>query len=73
MRHLGRLLGEGRDMDAAGRLWLWESVQTHARLLYGQGLQFPSLEDVMGRLTRGESPGQIIANLRGMFETQKDK
>lgn len=73
MRHLGRLLGEGVNMDAAGRLWLWDSVQKHASMLYGEGLQFPSLEDVMGRLSQGEAPGQIIANLRNMFEIQKDK
>ena len=72
MRHLGRLLGEGLDMDAEGRLWLWDSIQKHARLLYGDRLEFPSLEDVMGRLSHGESPGQIIANLRNLFESQKD-
>ena len=73
MRHLGRLLSEGLDMDADGRLWLWDSVQKHARLLYGEGLQFPNLEEVMGRLSKGESPGQIIAGLRNMFETQGDR
>ena len=72
MRHLGRLLGEGMEMDAEGRLWLWESVQKHARMLYGEGLDFPSLDDVMGRLSKGESPGQIIANLRNMFEARQD-
>ena len=71
MRHLGRLLGEGKDMDDEGRLWLWNSVQQQARLLYGEGLQFPSLEAVMGRLTKGESPAQVIAGLREMFENQK--
>ena len=70
MRHLGRLLGEGLEMDADGRQWLWDSVQSHARLLYGEGLQFPNLEDVMGRLSQGESPGKIIANLRSTFEAQ---
>ena len=70
MRHLGRLLGEGKGMDAEGRLWLWESVQTHARMLYGEGLEFPTLDDVMGRLSQGESPGRIIANLREMFDNQ---
>ena len=70
MRHLGRLLGEGLDMDAEGRMWLWDSVQKHARMLYGEGLQFPNLEDVMERLSQGESPGQIIASLRKIFETQ---
>ena len=73
MRHLGRLLSEGMEMDTEGRLWLWDSIQQHARLLYGEGLQFPSLEDVMGRLSRGESPGQVIASLRNMFETQNDR
>jgi hypothetical protein len=72
MRHLGRLLGEARDLDREGRLWLWESVQKQARMLYGEGLNLPPLEDVMGRLSRGESPAQIIANLREMFEKQKD-
>lgn len=72
MRHLGRLLGEGLDMDAEGRLWLWESVQKHARLLYGDKLEFPALEEVMGRLSHGESPVQIITNLRNVFESQKD-
>ena len=71
MRHLGRLLGEGVSLDAEGRLWLWNSVQEHARLLYGKGLQFPSLDDVMGRLTQGESPAQIIASLRETFENQR--
>ena len=73
MRHLGRLLSEGRDMDAEGRLWLWDSVQTNARMLYGEGLQFPNLEDVMGQLSQGESPAQIIANLRNMFEARNEK
>jgi hypothetical protein len=73
MRHLGRLLGEGLEMDAEGRLWLWNSVQTHARMLYGEGLQFPNLEDVMERLSRGESAGQIIASLRSMFESQNNR
>jgi len=72
MRHLSRLLGEARDLDADGRNWLWESVQKQARLLYGDGLNFPSLDDVMGRLSRGEAPGQIIASLREMFENQKN-
>jgi hypothetical protein len=71
MRHLGRLLGEAKDLDAEGRLWLWESVKKQASLLYGEGLNFPPLDDVMGRLSRGESPGQIIASLREMFEKQK--
>ena len=68
MRHLGRLLGEAKDLDAEGRRWLWESVQKQASLLYGEGLSFPSLDDVMGRLSQGESPGRIIASLRDMFE-----
>jgi hypothetical protein len=72
MRHLGRLLGEAKDLDTEGRRWLWESVQKHARLLYGQGLKFPALEDVMGRLSSGEPPGRIIAGLREMFEKQKN-
>lgn len=70
MRHLGRLLGEGLEMDNEGRTWLWDSVQKYARLLYGENIQFPNLEDVMGRLSAGETPGQIIANLRNIFETQ---
>ena len=70
MRHLGRLLGEGLTMDAEGQQWLWDSVQKHARLLYGESIQFPNLEDVMERLSGGETPGQIIANLRNIFETQ---
>jgi len=70
MRHLGRLLGEGLDMDAEGRQWLWDSVQKHARLLYGESIQFPNLEEVMGRLSGGESPGQIVVNLRKFFEAQ---
>jgi hypothetical protein len=73
MRHLGRLLGEAKDLDAEGRRWLWESVQNQASLLYGDGLNLPSLDDVMGRLSQGESPGQIIASLREMFEKQKNK
>jgi len=72
MRHLGRLLGEAKDLDQEGRLWLWNSVQTHARQLYGENLQFPALEDVMGRLSQGESPRQIIASLREMFEKQRN-
>ena len=72
MRHLGRLLGEAKDLDQEGRLWLWNSVQTHARQLYGEGLQFPALEDVMGRLSQGESPRQIIASLRELFEKQNN-
>lgn len=70
MRHLGRLLGEGLEMDAEGRTWLWDSVQKYARLLYGESLQFPNLEDVMGRLSGGESPVQIISSLRKSFEIQ---
>ena len=70
MRHLGRLLGEGLYMDAEGQLWLWESVQKHARTLYGEGIQFPSLDDVMDRLSQGEPPGQIIASLRDMFDNK---
>jgi hypothetical protein len=73
MRHLGRLLGEAKDLDEAGRLWLWESVQKQASLLYGDGLDFPPLEAVMGRLSQGESPGRIIASLRDLFEKQKNK
>lgn len=73
MRHLGRLLAEAKDLDADGRRWLWESVQNQASLLYGDGLNLPSLDDVMGRLSQGESPGRIIASLREMFEKQKNK
>jgi len=71
MRHLGRLLGEGVSMDDDGRLWLWDSVKKQARLLYGERIQFPPLEGVMGRLSQGETPAQIIASLRAMFEDQK--
>ena len=71
MRHLARLLGEAKELDAEGRLWLWDSVQKQARLLYGEGLNFPSLDDVMGRLSNGESPGQVIAQLREIIEKQK--
>jgi len=70
MRHLGRLLGEGLEMDDEGRQWLWDSVQKNARKLYGENTRFPNLEEVMGRLSGGESPGQIIVNLRNTFETQ---
>ena len=73
MRHLGRLLSEGLDMDTEGRLWLWDSVQENARALYGERLEFPDLEDVMGRLSQGESAGQIIASLRSMFENQENR
>ena len=73
MRHLGRLLGEAQDLDADGRLWLWDSVQKHARALYGEHLRFPDVDTVMGRLTHGETPGQIIASLREMFENQKSE
>lgn len=73
MRHLGRLLGEGGDMDTEGRLWLWDSVQKQASLLYGEGLKFPPLENIMERLSRGESPGQIIASLRKLFEAQNNR
>lgn len=71
MRHLGRLLGEGNEMDADGRLWLWDNVQKNARAVYGENLIFPDLEDVMRRLSSGETPGRIIASLRDMFEDQK--
>jgi hypothetical protein len=70
MRHLGRLLGEGADMDTEGRLWLWGSVQKRVRFLYGSDVEFPPLDEVMGRLSQGESPAQIIASLRAMFENQ---
>ncbi len=70
MRHLGRLLGEAKDLDQEGRRWLWESVKSQATLLYGESLHFPPLEEVMGRLSQGESPGRIIASLREMFEKQ---
>jgi hypothetical protein len=73
MRHLGRLLGEGKDLDAEGRLWLWDSVQKQASLLYGEGLRFPSLDEVMGRLSQGESPARIIASLRDMFEKKNNQ
>ena len=73
MRHLGRLLGESKDLDADGRLWLWDSVQKQASLLYGEGLRFPSLDDVMGRLSQGESPARIIASLRDLFEKQNNQ
>ncbi len=73
MRHLGRLLGEGKDLDAEGRLWLWDSVQKQASLLYGEGLHFPSLDEVMGRLSQGESPARIIASLRDMFEKKNNQ
>jgi hypothetical protein len=73
LRHLGRLLGEAKDLDAEGRLWLWESVQKQASLLYGEGLKFPPLDEIMGRLSQGEAPGRIIASLRDLFEEQKNK
>jgi hypothetical protein len=73
MRHLGRLLGESNDLDADGRLWLWDSVQKQASLLYGEGLRFPPLDEIMGRLSQGESPARIIASLRDMFEKQNNQ
>ena len=71
MRHLGRLLGEGKDMNEEDRAWLWDSVQKQAGALYGEGIELPTLNDVMGRLETGESPQQIIAGLRNIFETKK--
>lgn len=71
MKHLGRLLGEGKDLDAEGRLWLWDSVQKQARSLYGEHLQFPDVNDLLERLSQGEAPGQVIASLREMFEKQQ--
>jgi len=71
MRHLGRLLGEGKDMDKDDRTWFWNSIQQQASALYGDGLEFPSLEDVMERLETGQSPQQIIVGLRNMFEKKK--
>jgi len=71
MRHLGRLLGEGKDMGEDDRTWFWNSIQQQASALYGDGLELPSLDDVMEMLEAGESPQQIIAGLRKMFETKK--
>ena len=73
MRHLGRLLGESKDLDADGRLWLWNSVQKQASVLYGEGLHFPALDDVMRLLSQGESPARNIASLRDMFEKQNNQ
>jgi len=72
MRHLGRLLGEWRELDTEGQLWFWNSVQKQARLLYGEGVQLPTLDELMGSLSQGESPGKIIANIREMLDTQKE-
>jgi hypothetical protein len=71
MRHLGRLLGEGKDMREDDRIWFWNSIQTQAGALYGKDLEFPALKVVMGQLELGESPKQIIAGLRKLIEKQK--
>jgi hypothetical protein len=73
MRHLGRLLGEAKDLDEDGKRWLWDSVKNQASLLYGEGLNFPSLEEIMSQLSLGASPGRIIADLRDIFEKQNNK
>jgi hypothetical protein len=73
MRYLARLLGEASDLDAEGRQWLWESIKEKAILLYGEGLNFPSLDEVMDRLSSGESPRRIIASLREMLEEKKNR
>lgn len=72
MRHLGRLLGEGKDMGENDRKWLWNSIKQQAGALYGDGLVFPSLNDVMEKLESGEAPQQIISGLRNLFETKKN-
>ena len=71
IRYLGRLLGEGLEMDEEGRAWLWNNIQEYARSLYGDHLEFPTVDVIMGRLTNGENPGRIIVSLREMFENQK--
>ena len=68
MRHLGRLLGEGKNMDTEGRLWLWRSVQKHARLLFGEQIELPAVDEIMGRLIKGESTAEIIISIHEMFE-----
>ncbi len=71
MRHLGRLLGEGKDMNKDDQNWFWNSIQAQANALYGDGLEFPTLDEVMDKLEAGESPRQIIVGLRKLFETKK--
>jgi hypothetical protein len=36
-------------------------------------LNFPSLDEVMDRLSSGESPRRIIASLREMLEEKKNR
>lgn len=71
MRHLGRLLGEGKAMREDDRIWFWNSIQMQAGALYGKDLEFPALEVVMGQLESGEAPKQIISGLRKLIEKQK--
>ena len=72
MRHLGRLLGEGKVMGENDRNWLWNSIKQQASELYGDGLIFPSLNEVMEKLESGEAPQQIITGLRNLFETKNN-
>ena len=72
MRHLGRLLGEGKEMGENDRAWLWDSIKQQAGALYGDGLVFPSLNEVMEKLESGEAPQTIISRLRNLFETKNN-
>jgi len=68
MRALGRWVGEVQSLDEESRLTLWKRVGDQAKTLFGDSIDFPSMDDVLANLPSDANAAQVVAWLMTFIE-----
>jgi muconolactone delta-isomerase len=68
MRAVGRWVGEAQSLDEKSRLALWRRVGDQAKTLFGDSIDFPSMDDVLANLPYNANAAQVVALLITFIE-----
>jgi muconolactone delta-isomerase len=68
MRAVGRWVGEAQSLDEKSRLVLWRRVGDQAKTLFGDSIDFPSMDDVLANLPYNANAAQVVALLITFIE-----
>lgn len=68
MRAVGRWVGEADSLDEESRLALWDRAGNQARVLFGDSIVLPSVDEVMAQLPVDANASQVILWLKNFIE-----
>ena len=68
MRAVGRWVGEADSLDEESRLALWDRARNQARILFGDSIVLPSVDEVMAQLPVDANASQVILWLKNFIE-----